>query len=510
MHALQKTMSEFQRQHPVAAISRALGLIRGNFVTILVFLFVGARSDNFPFLWWIAGGVGFLLVVGVANWWRFLYKVEDDTLHIKSGIFVRKDLYLTRDRIQVIDVTSGILQRIFGLVRLDIQTAGSSSRQAAIDAITTDNAREINRLLRPDKNGDSAEGDQLDSVESGIKEENGKSIKLPVKELLIAASTSGSFGIALSLIATVFSQVEPLISQSEMYEYLIGLIPSDADSVVILTTVAAFVVFAWLISFFSTLFKYGNFQLDVKEDEIVVSRGIFEKKRITIPFNRIQAIHVAEGMIRQPLGYASLHLESAGYGDEKGSGSFVLFPLIGKRNIPSLLEEVLPDYNRGVEVMKPPSRSLRRYIFRSSVLITLATGILYWTLSLNIWIWLLPMLSVFWGWLRFKDAAAGWDGDLFVIRSRFLSKSTAYIKKKRIQDFTLQQSFFQRRRKLCSVRMYVASGDHGKSFGVSDLELNDGDRALNEARKEATGSVPAIENIDTEPENRRVYLPGWA
>src|SRR6056297_2434532 len=510
MHAWQKTMSEFQRQHPVAAISRALGLIRGNFVTILVFLFVGARSDNFPFLWWIGGGVGFLLIVGVANWWRFLYKVEDDTLHIKSGIFVRKDLYLTRDRIQVIDVTSGILQRIFGLVRLDIQTAGSSSRQAAIEAITTDNAREINRLLRPDKNGDIAEGDQLDSDESEIKEESVKSIKLPVKELLIAASTSGSFGIALSLIATVFSQVEPLISQSEMYEYLIGLIPSDADIVVILSTIAAFVVFAWLISFFSTLFKYGNFQLDVKEDEIVVSRGIFEKKRITIPYNRIQAIHVAEGMIRQPLGYASLHLESAGYGDEKGSGSFVLFPLIGKRNIPSLLQGVVPEYNRGVEGLKLPKRALRRYLFRSTFLITAVIVPLYFWLNLNNWIWLIPALAMLWGWLKYRASAVGWNDDLFVIRSRFISKSTAYIKKKRIQDFSLQQSFFQRRRELCSVNMYVASGDHGKSLGVSDLELSDGDRALNEARKETAGTVSGFESGDKELENRRVYLPGWA
>jgi putative membrane protein len=510
MHALQKTMSDFQRQHPVAAISRALGLIRGNFVTILVFLFVGARSDNFPFLWWIGGGVGFLLIVGIANWWRFLYKVEDDTLHIKSGILVRKDIYLTRDRIQVIDVTSGILQRIFGLVRLDIQTAGSSSRQAAIDAITTDDAREINRLLRPDKNGSSAAGEKIDSVESEIKGDSVKTIKLPLKELLIAASTSGSFGIALSLIATVFSQVEPLISESEMYEYLIALIPSDADIVLILTTIGAFVVFAWLISFFSTLFKYGNFQLDVKEDEIVVSRGIFEKKRITIPYNRIQAIHVAEGMIRQPLGYASLHLESAGYGDEKGSGSFVLFPLIGKGDIQTLLQDVLPDYNRGVEGMKPPPRSLRRYIFRSSVLVIFITGVLYWLLSLNMWVWLLPLLSVFWGWIRYKDAAAGWDGDLFVIRSRFISKSTAYIKKKRIQDFTLQQSFFQRHRGLCSVKMYVASGDHGKSFGVSDLELNDGWRALNEARKVAESGGLDSDRSDTELDSRRVLLPGWA
>ena len=297
-------MSDFERQHPIAAVSRALGLIRGNFITILIFLFVGAQSDNFPFLWWIGGGFGILLVLGVANWWRFLYKIEDGTLHIKSGIFVRKDLYLTKDRIQVIDITSGLLQRMFGLVRLDIQTAGSSSRQAAIDAITRDKATEVNRMLREAGTVHSEGGtDETEFIESASPEQPpGKIIKLPAKELIIAASTSGSFGIALSIIATVFSQIEPLISESEMFEYLFGLLPSQTDTIMIITVIAVFVVFAWLLSFFSTLFTYGNFQIDVKEKEVVVSRGIFEKKRITVPFNRIQAIHITEGIIRQPLG----------------------------------------------------------------------------------------------------------------------------------------------------------------------------------------------------------------
>jgi putative membrane protein len=171
-------MSDFQRQHPVAALSRAFGLIRGNIVTILVFLFVGAQSESFPFLWWTLGGFAFLLVVGVANWWRFLYKVEDGLIHIKSGIFVRKNLYLTNDRIQVIDITAGVIQRSFGLVRLDIQTAGASSRAAAIEAITREKADEINQLLRRGKKQEDA-GDES-TFES--KPEIKQTISLPNNE----------------------------------------------------------------------------------------------------------------------------------------------------------------------------------------------------------------------------------------------------------------------------------------------------------------------------------------
>lgn len=498
-------MSEFERQHPVASVSRAFGLIRGNIITILVFLFVGAQSDNFPFLWWIGGGFAFLLIMGVANWWRFLYKMEGDTLHIRSGIFVRKDLYLTKDRIQVIDISSGIIQRLFGLVRLDIQTAGSTSRQAAIDAITKVKAMEINRTLRDintDIEGLAQESAEITTSDSEVL----KKLEIPHKELLIAASTSGSFGIALSVLATIFSQIEPLISESELFEYLFGMLPTQTDAIMIAIIVFIFIVFAWLLSFFSTLFTYGNFKLIVKKKEIIISRGIFEKKRVTIPYNRIQAIHVSEGLIRQPLGYASVHLESAGYGDEKGTGSIVLFPLIRRTNILQLLNDVLPDYEKEMPGIKPPRRALRRYIFKSSFPITVTVGALYWFLGLNLWIWLIPMISLFWGWLKYRDAALAWGDDILLFRSRKLSKSTAYIKKKRVQDAIIFQTFFQRYRNLCSVQIHVASGDRGKSFLVEDLEYDEGVLLLNAVRKKGLSADNQI--ADETPS--KILFPGWA
>lgn len=443
-----------------------------------------------------------MLLLGILNWWRFLYKIDDGQLHIKSGIFVRKNLYLTKDRIQVIDVTSGVIQRLFGLVRLDIQTAGSSSRQAALDAITRERATEINWILREDSKVNT-EADATVEDEDDLTGDV-RTIRMPYKELLIAASTSGSFGIALSIIATIFSQLEPLISDSEYFEYLIGLLPSQTDTILVMAVIATFILFAWLISFFSTLFTYGNFRLQVKAKEVVVSRGIFEKKSITVPYNRIQAIHVTEGIIRQPLGYASLHLESAGYGDDKGTGSIVLFPLIKQSRIISLLKDVLPDYEIEINGFKPPGYSLRRYIFRSAFPVTMAAAALYWLLSFNLFIWILPAASVYWGWLKYRDAAIGWGDDIVMLRSRRLSKSTAFIKKKRVQDATIIQSPFQRWKNLCSVQVFVASGDQGKSFTVRDIQYDIGIKLLHQLRKNGN-----TELMYTAEQARSVKLPGW-
>ncbi|WP_158278737.1 PH domain-containing protein [Rhodohalobacter mucosus] len=496
-------MSEFQRQHPASAISGAFALIRENFVTILIFLFLGVSNENLDFLWWISGGFIVLLLLGFGSWWRFEYKIENGELHIRRGLFVRKNLYLTKDRIQVIDITAGLVQRLFGLVKVDIQTAGSSSREASIEAVSLQRAKEINRLLRGET--DSSDAGESEEISETIDKPQ-KIFTLPGKELLIAASTSGSFGIAFSILATVFSQAEPLLDESEMYDIIIGLLPAQNDLFTIIVMVVIFAAAAWLLSFISTLLSYGDFKLEVKPDEMVISRGIFEKKRLTIPYNRIQAVHISEGIIRQPLGYASVHIESAGYGDDKGTGSIVLFPLMKRDELLLFLNDILPDYQKLHEGVRPPARAARRYMIRASVVITAITAALYWLLSLNNWVWIIPALSVYWGWLRYRDAAAALSEDVLVIRSRQLAKNTAYIKRKRIQDATISQSWIQCFRNLCTVTVHVASGDQGKSFSVTDLEAAEGRFLLKELKGHGM-SYGDLQDIPA-PEFT-VKLPGW-
>lgn len=492
-------MYDFQRQHPIAAVSRALAMIRGNIVTIIVFLFIGAQSESFSFLLMIGGGFILLMISGILDWWRFLFKVEEGEMHIKRGIFVRKNTYLTKDRIQVIDISSGVIQRMFGLVKIDIQTAGSTSRAAMIEAVPLDTALEIKQKLSKNGNGQT--------IDTNVQADSGKGevYGLPNKDLLIAASTSGRFGIALSILGTLFSQIEPVIRESNLFEYLFSLLPAQTDTFMIVSIIVIFIIVAWLLSFFSTLFMYGDFSLEIDQNELIVSRGIFEKKRITVPYKRIQALFITEGIIRQPLGYCSVHIHSAGYGDEQGSGAIVLFPLIKRRKLVSLIEKVVPHYDITLSGITPPKRALRRYIFRSAAVLTAVTAIIYWVLSLSNWIWAIPILSVWWGWQKYYDAAIGWDDTNVVISNRTLAKKIAIVKRDRIQDVSVSASWIQQFRNLCSTDLYVASGDHGSSFSIDDIEERDGERFLNAINSKllVERQLPAVETSDT------VKLPGW-
>lgn len=549
---------EFRRQHPVAAISKTLSYIRENLVTVIVGVVIGTRNTDMTFAFFIVAGVALILASGIASWWRFQFRVLGDEIQMVSGVFVRKKLYLTKDRIQVIDISAGIVQRMFGLVRLDIQTAGSSSRAAAIDAITLKEAEEIQRQLRSESEraaakpathseaglGTAASGTissgtntsgtdktqvntpgtdkkgiypleshpQLGSFEGSSTPEAygqayGHTYRLPGKDLLIAASTSGRFGIILSIMAAIYGQLQPVIYDAEWLDRMFSLLPAQTGPAYYINIALLFVLLAWLVSFFSTIINYSDFSVRVQAKELIITRGLFEKKRVTVPKDRIQSVYLQEGLMRQPFGLLSVHLNTAAYGDDKGGGNVQLFPLLNRRKTGRLLQTLLPDYHISLPVQNPPLRSLRRYVFRASMLPLLIAAAIYYVIHETASgygasaLILLPLFAALWGWIRYRDAAIGWSETHLILRERTLARTTAILEFRRIQDITLSQTFFQRLRDLCTVRVHIASGDRGRSFACKDLRTDTGLELLSHFRKGKSRSRPEV------PAGRTIFLP---
>jgi len=458
-------MFELQRQHPAAALANAFDIIRANFITILILIFVGSggREANFT-LYWIIGTFIFLLIWGGISWYRFEFSVSDSELRIEQGVLIRKKLYLTSDRIQVIDISAGVIQRLFGLVAVEVKTAGSSSKEAKINAITRVKAEKLRTLLRKK----SENSDETQDVEPVSQR---KVYALDTRDLLIAASTSGRFGVALSVVGVAFSQVEQLISEEQMIHFVETIIPRSTNASMIVMSIIAVIAIAWLFSFASTIIKYYDFVVEVRENELLISRGLFERKQLTIPFNRIQAVQIKEELLRQPLGYASLVIESAGYGESEGN-STTLFPLLAKPQIYSFINQVIPDYQMEIsENSNVPSVGLRRYLFRM-LWISLPVILVVWSsIPYGVYSWFLLLPALLLGYQQYRDAEIGRGKDTLVLSFRILSKTTAMVKNYRMQSCQVQQNPFQERLNLSNFTVHVASGNQGRAFTVRDIDI---------------------------------------
>jgi putative membrane protein len=453
-------MSDPQRQHPVAAIAKALDIIRGNFITILVFIFLGGGDEATFTLYWIVGTIVALLVWGVISWLRFSFRVEEGELYIEQGVLVRKKIYLTSDRIQVIDISAGVVQRLFGLVAVEVKTAGSSSKEAKISALSREKAQALKVKLWQEHKEASME-----------EEENPyRTYSLDTPDLLVAATTSGRMGVALSIVGAGFSQIDQLIAEDQIYQFVENHIPRSTSLSLVVLSIIAILACSWLLSFLSTIIAYYDFEIEVRDSELLITRGLFEKTQLTIPFNRIQAVQVKEELMRQPFGYVSLVIESAGYGDSQGN-SATLFPLIKKGEMYSFLEEVLPEYNYKINGShkRAPRRALRRYLFRM-LWWTLPVILLLWgTVPYGGYAWLLLLPALLLGYQQYRDAGIRSEDETLILSSRLLSKKTAIVKKYRTQATMLKRNPFQSRLDLQDFTIHVASGNQGRSFTVRDL-----------------------------------------
>ncbi|WP_137744399.1 PH domain-containing protein [Robertmurraya siralis] len=468
-------MFEPKRLHPITAMLNALKMFKELIIPFLLIVVFGSRGSGMGLLPLIGVGVVLLIIIasGIISWLRYTYRIEENELRIEYGLFVRKKRYIPFERIQSLDFSEGLLHRPLGLVKVKVETAGSNGleAEAVLTAITKNEANEIHDILQKSRaNGridPSLEAEDVPELEEEVL------YKITMKELLLLASTSGGVGVVISAVFAFIFQFEEIIP----YETVFHEIKEIISSGVVFVSILVFLGFAlaWIVAVVGMILKYGNFILKKVDDDLIITRGLLEKRQLTIPLNRIQGIRISENLLRQPLGYASVYIESAGgsVGDTEGSSANIL-PFIKKTRIRDIIEENIPGYIVSNEVTPAPKRALKRYIIRGTlILIPVVPICLYffqlWGLLTLVF---LPFLAL-WGYLCYRDAGWHLEGNQLKLSYRSIVKNTVLMQKNKIQSLSMKESHFQRKRDLATIGATVMSGLSGAGGSVVDLEEED-------------------------------------
>ena len=99
------------------------------------------------------------LVMGALAWhtqrwpaiaYRFSsYRIDEDGLEIRRGVYWRSIISIPRSRVQHSDVSQGPLERRYGLGTLVVHTAGTQHSQVQLSGLDFDVARSIRARLLP-------------------------------------------------------------------------------------------------------------------------------------------------------------------------------------------------------------------------------------------------------------------------------------------------------------------------------------------------------------------------
>jgi putative membrane protein len=349
--------------------------------------------------WWLlALGALVLLAWTTVEWLRRTYALEGGALRLEEGVLSRQLRAVPFDRIQQVDLVRKPLHRLLGVATLRVETAGGgSAAEVDLDVVTLAEARALrSSLLRAKAQavaapGAEAAGDRQEAAgdRPGAAAEGAAApaervlLRLGLGEVMLAGITGSRAAAALVVLG-------PLSQATDWFPGLDDwlLARFDPESVAP-TTPAAFLVVAvlaavvWLgLAAASSVVTDHGFTLARVGDELVVRRGLLERREAVLPLARLQVVRVEESLLRRALGLASMRLQSAGRtGGHDQTASRLAIPVLPRAQVNRVLGELLPGAAPIPALARPPPAARRRAVTRSLV----RGGLLVAAVALPIW-----------------------------------------------------------------------------------------------------------------------------
>jgi putative membrane protein len=446
--------SEQHRLHPAAIAVLALKALRDAAVPIVIVVLVrgldmGALERN---AFYLLIGVAVAALAGFVSWRSTSYAVDERGVHFRSGIVSTKATTVPLNRIQGLDTVAGPVQRLFGVVSLQVQSAGGGKKgEIVLEAVGPAAVERIRAAVR-------AERPELPEAASALPV---AWRRLGRRELVVTALTAGQLGVILPALAGAFQLLSNTVSNERDFEDATRLLPDSTSGWEL--AVVALALVAWALSAIGSLVSFAGFSVARDGDRLRIRRGLFQRTDAVVPIRRIHAVRVVEGVLRRPFGLATLRLEVAGYAEE-ASAARTLYPLLRRAEVAAFLTELLPELADEPDgLTAPPARAARRYVLPPAVAgLVVGGGACLLVPSASPWPLLLAPLLALNGWWTFR--AAGWrlrDGRL-AMRSRRLARTTLLTRAARLQQHATAQNPFQRRAGLADLAVAVGKGGRAR------------------------------------------------
>ncbi|MBB5356537.1 putative membrane protein [Anoxybacillus mongoliensis] len=451
-------MHEKKRLHPIAIVIYTMKRLKqGPFLALALLIAIKEKTGD-PFVDWLPLFLFlfYAMFAGYMSWRRFTYRLEEHNMYIEQGIFVKKKRYIPFDRIQGISHSSGLLQRLVGVVQVHIETAGRQidDPEVVLPAVSMEEADQIERAIRNQNEGNMLIKNEMDVV-----------FTLRFRDVLFLAVTSGGAFSVIAAIGALLSDFDNFIPFERLNIFF--RVDDTASTLVFLLVV---LMIAYVLSVIGHLFRYMNFTVVKQNKTITITTGLLQKKSISTSIERVQAIAVKESPIRYLFGYVSVHLIHAGGALDDGKhGSLVLFPLVRKNEVTSLVATCFPEYRLHNSFRSLCTRARWRYMLRSLYTVMLIPVItIVFFQRFETLLLLLPAVHV--GYRSYRRAGVTIKSEQLALRSGWLTIKTVYMLKHCIQSLTISQTRMQQRLGLCTVRATVMPGIRGKVVDVDERE----------------------------------------
>lgn len=429
-----------RRLHPATPLFDLMSALGRSWPIVIAFV-VGDRRDIQGLVLLL---IGLTTVAQIVKWFRTKYTLSPTALLVDSGLLQRKHRTVPYDRVQQVDVVRKLRHRALGGASLTVETAGGTSETAlTLDALSLAEAERLRAVLDPARR---AVADPAATEVAAPREET--VIRLSMGEVVLAGITGAKLAAVLVAGSALFDAIND-VPGAVIPDLRDARAPALGGLAAVVS--ALFAIALWFgVAGLASVLTDHDFWLRRRGDQLVVTRGLLERREVTVPSGRIQVIEMSQTFLRRALRRCAVRVKTA-------AGKFTI-PLVHRDEANRLLTELfvisaLPAFERS------PEAARRRLIVRRLVPLSLIAG----AIAAAAWpgglfaLALLP-LAVLWGWAAWRALGHGANAEVVASRAGVVYRGVEVVPLAKAQSARVRSSPFQRRAGLATVYVDVAAG----------------------------------------------------
>lgn len=348
-----------------------LGVAFGVSLVAIVRTVGGNVAKDLPGVIAIASAIVALSVVSSVITWRTrTWELTDAGIMLRSGLVTSKQLQVPYEHIHTVNMSSNLVERVLGLMTLDLDTGAASSEGEAtrirgLQAGMAEALREELFRRKAAMLADQGLDARAAAADASAEADDGASPTAPAPspdacytlttaQLVFAALTEARVVAQAAAFLILIVQGINLLQESALVNLSdvagdIAVLPVAllVGAVALLLALALVVGFA--VSFVMSLIGFAGYRAERAGGRISVERGLLSRTSHTVALERIQSISIRQGIIRQLIGYAEVRASvvgAIGSSDETSTADgVVLHPFIRLIEVDAFLASIAPDFS---------------------------------------------------------------------------------------------------------------------------------------------------------------------
>lgn len=312
--------------------------------------------------------IGFIAVMAVSAYlkylnFKFYVDVDQEEFVVTHGVLNKTKTVIQLGKIQQVNITQNLLQRIIDVYTLEVDTAGASGSEAKIKALSHTAATMLKAQLlnfQSNRLNDADESEEMNAQQETF-------MTIGCMSLLKVGITSNylkTISLLLAFGVTIYDNImkfaeNQVLDEKQIDNYLnqsIGL-----QLIIVLGTIGILLIL--IINVVTILLKYFNFTIVKENNSLLLSYGLLKTKSTLLKPQRVQIASISQNFFQKKMNLFQIKIRQALGGNAENSKSILEIPGCDAAESQAIMKMLFDTTEQHPLKLKPNWRKLAFTLF---------------------------------------------------------------------------------------------------------------------------------------------------